>query len=557
MKRLSISILAIFIVATSARVLLLKSASPSTTLRQSSTGGPFSSFLELNRRTQARTRSAGFNPLQIECLSQKYQTLSGVCNNRRQPSIGAAETPFHIIARTVDFDFDKLPNARFISNVICEEASPTRNSRGMSELVTFFGQFIDHTVTETSVDANKPLNINIPLDDPVFKADQSIPFLRSITKGTGKNRSPLNRLSSYIDAASVYSVEGNLAMKLRSMKGGRMKLPGGLLQVNKDGFFISGDQRVNENPNLTALHLLFTREHNKIAAVVEKAFPTYDDEQIYQMARKVLIAEMQEIVFYEWLPTLAGRYLPRYKDYKEGTNSGISNTFSTVAFRVGHSLLNSSVTSISASGIVTRRLLRDSFFNPKAFRDSTIEGLLRGMISGFAAEVDAGITGEVRNFLVDSGSPQQLDLAALNIQRGRDHGVPLYNDLRTYYGLPRLSRFDQITSNLNLQFKLEHVYKGDINSVDAWVGGVSEDRVVGSFGPLFARIWLREFKRLRDGDRYYFERKGIFSASEITKIPMLANILGPSRKLGTVMRDIIIRNTNIPATKVQSNPFFV
>lgn len=537
-----------------ARVILMpKSLTPTMTMRQATT--PFRSFTEFNQRRSSRRRR--LRPIQSQCISTPHRTLSGFCNNRREPEIGAADTPFELIARPVSFKFARLPNPRTISNVVCEEAKPTRNSRGMSELVTFFGQLLDHTVTETAVDATKPLNVPVPSDDPIFTQTQFIPFMRTVTEGNGRNRSPLNRLSSYIDASSIYSVVEEVAKELRTMKGGRLSTPDGLLPTDSNGFFISGDERANENPNLTAMHLLFTREHNKVAEVVEREFPAMNDEEIYQLARAVVGAEFQAIVFFEFLPALTGRTIPAYRGYNERTRATISNAFSTVAFRVGHTLLNSTVTSISESGVVNNRMLRDSFFNPAAFRKDTIDGLMRGMMSGFASEVDAGITGEVRNFLVGSDSPMQLDLAALNIQRGRDHGVPSYNALRTFYGLPRVRRFNQITSDINLQIKLETAYNGDIDLVDPWVGGISEDRKVGSFGDLFARIWLREFARLRDGDRFYFEQDGLFTDEQIARIPMLAKVVGPNRRLSGVMRDIIIRNTQIPASQVNRNPFFV
>eukprot|EP00171_Calliarthron_tuberculosum_P009919 IDg9919t1 len=290
----------------------MKSIAPKMTLRQSV---PFRSFTELNNR---RGR---FRPIQRQCLTTPYRSLSGFCNNRRNPSLGSADTVFELVARPVTLNFNALPNARMISNIVCEEAKPVKNARGMSELVTFFGQFVDHTVTETVVDVKKPLPIKVPAGDIVFATTQFIPFSRSVTEGTGNSRSPLNRLSSYLDAASVYSVDEKIAKSLRSMKGGRMKTPGGLLTARPDGFFISGDDRVNENPNLTSLHLLFTLEHNKIAAVIEKAFPTLNDEKIYQLARHVLIAEFQAIVFFEFLPALVGRKLPAYSGYKESTRA--------------------------------------------------------------------------------------------------------------------------------------------------------------------------------------------------------------------------------------------
>lgn len=538
------------------RTVLPKSLDISTSLRELR---PFQSFLAFNTRSRARTLTRGSSGFRRDpaCAGLEFQTFNGTCNNLFSPEFGSIDSGFELIAERKSFQFENLPNPREISNIVCEEAAPLKNSRGLAEFFTFFGQLLDHTVTEISVDSKKPLPIPIPENDPVFDSKtQEIPFFRTITVQIEADEVPLNGLSSFIDASSIYSVEEEVTEKLRKFVGGLLKTPGGLLITNADGFFISGDERANENPNLTALHLLFTLEHNNIARNIQESNPEMKDEDIFQLARRVLIAEFQAIVFFEFVPALTGEQLGSYTRYNRFIRPEISNTFSTVGFRVGHTLLNSTVTSITADGIVRNRLLRDSFFNPDAFREDTLDGLLRGLLSGFAAEVDAGITGEVRNFLVNEGEPMQLDLAALNIQRGRDHGVPPYNELRKAYGLPPLTRFEQISSDENLQRKLSLAYDDDIEKVDPWVGGISEDRLVGSsLGPLFQRIWVREFERFRDGDRFYFENN-VFSNREREDIPQLRSLFSNFGRQ-SIMRDIILRNSNLKDKEVPSNPFFV
>ncbi len=449
----------------------------------------------------------------------------------------------------------QAPGARFISNVVCDEMMPKLNDRGMSELVTFFGQLLDHTVTATSTTGGRPFRIRIPSDDPTFNSSQSIPFIRTVKRGG----SPVNELSSYLDAASVYGVGEDEAMELRERKGGRLNLPDNLLPRGGDGQFIAGDRRATENPNLIALHLLFAREHNVVAGEVAKAFPNFDDEQIYQLARHVVAAEMQAVTYYEFIPALTGRRLPRYRGYRRFLRAEISNGFSTVAFRVGHTMLNRTVNSINAKGEVRSRMLHDAFFRSDAFEEDTIEGLLRGMMNGHAAEVDNGITGEVRNLLVDSReSSEQLDLAALNIQRGRDHGVPTCNKLRRTVGLRPFRSFNQVTRNEVVATRLSRAYDGKVEDMDAWVCGISEDHLRGSsLGPLFHRMVRREFRRLRDGDRFYFERPRYFKRDQIAKIPTIRKLVGPRRQLGNIMKMIIERNTEIPASQINPRPFFV
>jgi hypothetical protein len=133
-----------------------------------------------------------------------------------------------------------------------------------------------------------------------------------------------------------------------------------------------------------------------------------------------------------------------------------------------------------------------------------------------------------------------LDLASLNIQRGRDHGLADYNTMRAAYGLPRVTSFAQITSNTDLQNKLRALY-GSVNNIDAWVGALAEDHVAGSStGPLIRRVLADQFQRLRDGDRFWYQR--VFSGSTLRDLE------------NTTLADVIRRNTTL--TNLQSNTFF-
>lgn len=531
----------------------IQSLSPTMTMRQS-TQTAFGSFRAFNRRRRRLRR------LRRVCQSiafSQFRTQNGFCNNLRFPKQGAADDTFLRLANPPRPLRESLraPNARVISNIVNEEATPIPNDRGMSELVTFFGQFLDHTVTFIATNEEKPLKIRVPPNDPVFTESQFIPFFRTVQRAG----SPINELSSYIDAAAIYAVGEDEARSLRTLKNGRLRLPRNLLPRDKNGQFLAGDERVNENGNLIAMHTLWAREHNRVAREVQKAFPAFNDEQIYQLARHIVAAEFQAVVYFEFLPALTGRPLPPYKKYNANVKAVVSNRFSTAAFRVGHTLLNSTVNSIDAKGRLRKRLLRDSFFNPKAFIEDTIEGLFRGMMRGFAAEVDNGITGEVRNFLIDAPqSEEQLDLPALNIQRGRDHRLPVCNVVRKSVGLAPFTSFNQISKDPNVRARLRAAYKNKIQDVDAWECGVSENHAKGSsLGPLFNRIVRGELRRLRDGDRFYFETPGYFKPAQIARIPTITRLVGPNKKLGNIFRIIIRQNTQLRANEINRKPFFV
>jgi peroxidase len=96
---------------------------------------------------------------------------------------------------------------------------------------------------------------------------------------------------------------------------------------------------------------------------------------------------------------------------------------------------------------------------------------------------------------------------SLNIQRGRDHGIPSYNDLRVGLLLSPATSFADISSNSAVQQALSDAYDGDVSMVDAWVGGLAEGHVEGGMvGELFATIISDQFTRLMHGDPFFFLR---------------------------------------------------
>ena len=114
-----------------------------------------------------------------------------------------------------------------------------------------------------------------------------------------------------------------------------------------------------------------------------------------------------------------------------------------------------------------------------------------------------------------------LDLAALNIQRGRDHGLPTYNSWRQFCNMTVAEKFDDLKDeikNETLRQRLSKTYT-DINHVDLFVGGILEDPLPGSrLGPTFTCLIGLQFKRLRDGDRFWYENPSQFSSDQLTQI---------------------------------------
>jgi peroxidase len=466
------------------------------------------------------------------------------------------------------------PSARQISNVVSDQGdADVISANNLSAFVYVWGQFIDHDLGLTPTAANEQFNISVPTGDAYFDpkgtGTKFIPMTRSaFDPATGASvtspRQQLNALTAWIDGSMIYGSDTATALKLRTLEGGHLKLDSdGMLPENNtsnfptgpvpmvngnpflsnDKMLAAGDIRANENVELTGLHTLFVREHNRWADRIKSLNPSLNDEQVYLRARAMVIAEIQSITYNEWLPALLGRdAIAPYRGYNPKVNPQISVEFSTAAFRFGHSLLGDDVGFLDKNGrpIAEELSLSEAFFNPTVFDSVSIDSIMKYLASDPSSELDSKVVGSVRNFLFGPPGAGGLDLASLNIQRGRDHGLADYNDTRAAVGLPRVRSFAEITRNTEMQQKLAALY-GSVDNIDLWVGILVEDHVPGtSFGPTGARIIAQQFARLRDGDRFWFQ-----SAHSGKLLQELQN---------THLVDVVARNTELK--NLQPNVFF-
>lgn len=467
------------------------------------------------------------------------------------------------------------PGPRSISNnVMAAGNAPTpTNTHFMSGMVYQWGQFLDHdiTLTEVSHDAGEMSLIGVPSGDIL---SPGIPFSRSIyAAGTGTSaanpRQQTNELTAYIDGSNVYGNNATRQAALRDVDGKLKTSAGNLMPFNTFGLpnasnpgqdptqlFLAGDPRANEQLGLTAMHTLFVREHNRLVDALATNNPTWTGDELYETARKIVGAEIQMITYTEFLPAVVGSAAPAAADYGYNAtlNAGIANEFSTALFRFGHSLLPehlplAAVGSEPASSVA----LRDAFFTTGFFAgDATgstdrVAQLLKGIATQKAMEVDVMIIEDVRNFLFGPPGAGGMDLASLNIQRGRDHGLPLYNDVREAYGLTAAVTFADITSDADLQAKLASVYATP-DDVDAWVGALAEDHAFGAaVGELIAAGLVEQFTRLRDGDRFFY-----IGDDELMDNPAIDEVIDFST---VCLSSVIAWNTGM--TDMRANVFMI
>lgn len=457
-------------------------------------------------------------------------------------------------------------SAREISNLCAAQSTDMPDQQGRSDFVWAWGQFIDHDMDQTS-SGGESMPIAIPSGDPSFDPGNTgtvlMPFTRSLfdaATGVTNARQQRDNITAFLDGSQVYGSDDARAAALRTFSGGLLATsPGDFPPFNVKGFpvdnpmgldpatlFLCGDIRASEHLVLSTMHTIFLREHNFWARLLAAANPTWSDEQIYQRARKIVGAEIQAITYREFLPALLGPDpLPVYTGYKPNVNPGIDTTFSTAAYRIGHTMVGSQFLRLGTDGNPIAQgnvAVRDGFFQPqKLIGEGGVDPILRGLAAHRMQAIDTKIVDDLRNFLFGPPGAGGMDLAAMNIQRGRDHGLADYNTTRQAYGLPRVSRFSDITSDVTAQNQLSAAY-ASVDDIDLWVGLLAEDHVPGTAtGPTHRAILIDQFTRLRDGDRFFYLND-----------PSLSQILPQLES--TRLADIIFRNSDV---QLQSNVFFV
>ena len=291
------------------------------------------------------------------------------------------------------------------------------------------------------------------------------------------------------------------------------------------GCFLAGDVRSNEQMGLASIHTLFVREHNRIAKILKGLNPHWNGERVYQETRKIVGAVLQKITYEDFLPTVIGpNALPKYKGYDDKTNPGISNAFATAAFRFGHSLIRQKFDILDKdfNPIADPLPLRQLFFNNTFINKFGIEPLLLGLLGNESQKVDSEIAAGLLNNLFERENSPGLNLAALNIQRGRDHGLPGYNAYRRFCGLKDARSFFDIPRDqmpLAQIVKFAKIYNDDPNTADLWPAGIAETPVKGGLvGRTFQCILRDQFTRSRDGDRFYYKNPGVFSPKQQQEI---------------------------------------
>ena len=516
-----------------------------------------------------------------------HATFDGTCNNLRVKSAGATPIP---LKRLLPAAYDSLPSvprqtsrfrrplksARDISNVL---SGVQAKSSIFTMLGVTWGQFLDHDIdltcagnfvsgtSCTNVCNRQPgsecFPIQVDSNDSALNCRKCIPFARSCPVCVRNNfyphkpgpREQINQITSYIDAGLVYGGpdlnEEQYWMNLFDMSTGKLRiqrtrwgtdlLPDAVKGKKKcdNGCFVAGDVRANEATVLTALHIIFVREHNRLVDNLKIINPHWSATKLYLEARKIVAAEIQHITYEEFVPLVLGIKLYRYF-YNDKFIATATNVFATASFRFGHSTLADDFLRLDSNysnDSMPAVPMHQGFFDTSHLRqEGGLDSFIRGMAVQEAAKNSENFANSVRNRLFENrNSDCGLDLLALNTQRGRDHGLPSYNMWREFVKLycgvttGRANTFDDLNKDIPPEAlsKLRSIYD-HVDDIDLFPGAMSEKlHKRGITGPTFFCLNKIQFINLRYGDRLWYENAGVFSKMqkrEIRKVT-LAKVL--------------------------------
>lgn len=522
------------------------------------------------------------NPLWGTSLSAFTRHLSSRYENGLNSPVGGS--------KNITYNGFKLPSARLVSTSLIS-TNVVEQDMEITHMVMQWGQFLDHDMDHAlpavsseswdGIDCKKTCElsppcfpIEVPANDSRIKNRRCIDFIRSSSAcGSGvtsvffgkvQPREQINQLTSFIDASQVYGYSEQFSRDLRnvSLEGedfGYLRegvhfpnqkslLPfasptDGIdcrrsLEESSVNCFTAGDIRVNEQVGLLSMHTIWMREHNRIAKFFNEINPHWTGEQIYQETRKIVGAIMQHITV-QWLPNVIGsdgvRLFGEYKGYNSNINPSISNEFATAAFRFGHSLINPVLHRLDYKFEEIEQghlALRNAFFAPwRVVYEGGVDPILRGLFT-MPAKIkrpEQSLNSDLTEHLFTTAHAVSLDLAAMNIQRGRDHAINSYMEYRKMCNLTTSTTFEGLKdiTDAHVRDKLRNLY-GHPNNIDLFTGGILEDVIPGArVGPLFRCLIIDQFKRLRDGDRFWYENPSVFKPEQLTQIKQasLARIL--------------------------------
>ncbi|XP_050707515.1 chorion peroxidase-like [Eriocheir sinensis] len=482
-------------------------------------------------------------PESITCdPNSKYRRLDGRCNNLFHSSFGASFIPFRrllppeygdgVSSPRLATDGSDLPNVRRVS--LAHKNFSQRMSSCFSVFQMCFGQFIDHDLTATPTvkgQNGSPITccdervlqdpslrhpecfpITLPSDDPFYSVygHTCMEFVRSIPAGRCHfgPREQINQLTAFLDGSALYGSTREQVDALREFKGGLLKM-----QVTKEGFELlpitkGEEDACNDRKENSQGRFCF---HSGTPGI------TYN-EFLSGVLGPLLVKELE-------LSPLKGRSF--FTGYDDTVDPGVASEFSTAAFRFGHSMIPPHFYQKDNSGKYSAQEINDIIFHPFHMYDNDgMNSVLHGALAQSIGAVDNAFTSQITGKLFQRKKQLGLDLVALNLQRGRDHGLGGYIKARQACGFPAVKSFDDLRDIFNAETlaMIRTLYRS-VDDIELFVGGLSEKPLPGGLvGATLGCIIADQFSRAKIGDRFWYENEGQPGSFTADQLQVLHNV---------------------------------
>ncbi|CAH1775162.1 unnamed protein product [Owenia fusiformis] len=535
--------------------------------------------------------------LAVTTTAGHRQRFDGWYNNLAFPDWGSVKSALMTKIPTAYADFtyhmsgEDRPNAREISNAVFAGPSGLPSYINRTALFVFFGQQVSSEIVRSSEESTCPIElIKVPVPkcdsdfDPDCEGDKTLPFLRSsYDQKTGMSpnrpRRQLNHVTSWIDGSSIYGTGNVWANCLRSFKNGTLLVQTnnfypanndiGLPLVgynmgsmtneakNPEKMWMLGSRVGHQNPALLSISILWFRYHNYLAHTIQLKQPSWSDQKVFEAARKWVIASLQNIVMYEWLPALLYEDTESYSGYQSHIPPTISSVFEAAAFRFPHTMV--------PPGIYIRdykcrfrttkhgpalRLCNTYWDSQECIQELGFDEVLMGLSSQIGEREDNILVTDLRGKLFGPKFSSRQDLGVLTIMRGRDNGLADFNTARKVFGLEPITKWEDINpylyhTNPEPIENLRRIYNGSLDKLDIFPAGLMESGPSGP-GPFFKAVIKEQFKRIRDGDRFWFENSdnNLFTDAEVAEIKAIK------------LKDIMVKVSNMMQDDIQDDVFF-
>uniref|UniRef100_A0A672UGH7 Peroxidasin n=1 Tax=Strigops habroptila TaxID=2489341 RepID=A0A672UGH7_STRHB len=462
------------------------------------------------------------------CFHKKYRTHDGSCNNLQHPMWGASLTAFQRLLKPAyqnGFNLPRgfslaedardlpLPLPRLVSTTMIGTETITPDDQ-FTHMLMQWGQFLDHDMDQTvaaismsrfsdgapcsEVCTNDPpcFSVMVPANDPRVRNGRCM-FFVPLKPCMWEQ---INHLTSYIDASNVYGSTEQESQELRDLSNQNGLLKQGQIVPSSGKHLLpfavgpptecmrDGEREPSAGSHSHAHAVVQGAQPHRHGAVSPQS-PLGWRPPVSLRHGRLWGAQMQHITYTQWLPKVLGEAgMKMLGEYK------------------GHIPLHK------------------AFFSPfRIMQEGGIDPLLRGLfgVPGKMRVPSELLNMELTEKLFSMAHSVSLDLAAINIQRGRDHGIPPYNDFRVFCNLSSAQEFEDLRNeikNLEIREKLRSLY-GTTKNIDLFPALMVEDLVPGTrVGPTLMCLLTTQFRRLRDGDRFWYENPGVFTPAQLTQI---------------------------------------